>query len=109
MVGSRPVAADISPRIRSIFGERADLVARHADGAGVVVQRPGDALADPPRRVGAELELQPLLVLVHRPHQAAVAFLDQVGERQPAVAVVLGDATPPAAGSPRPVRGGPRW
>src|SRR5262249_58720992 len=38
-----------------------------------------------------EVEAQPVLVLVHRPHQAAVALLDQVGERQAAAAVALGD------------------
>ena len=32
-----------------------------------------------------------VLVLVHRPHQAGVAFLDQVEEAQPAVPVLLGD------------------
>ena len=32
-----------------------------------------------------------IFVFVHRPHQAGVAFLDDVQERQPAVAVFLGD------------------
>ena len=38
-----------------------------------------------------ELEAAAVLVLVDRPHQAGVAFLDQVEEAQAAVAVLLGD------------------
>ena len=38
-----------------------------------------------------ELEAAAILVLVDRPHQAGVAFLDQVEEAQAAVAVLLGD------------------
>ena len=71
--------------------KRADLVAGHADGAGVIGQGRRDALANPPGRIGAELEAQPVLVLVHRPHQAAIAFLDEVGERQAAAAIALGN------------------
>ena len=33
-----------------------------------------------------------VIKLVHRPHQADVAFLDEIQERQPAVDVFLGDA-----------------
>src|SRR5207237_188219 len=62
-----------------------------ADRAGVVGEGALDALADPPRRVGAELEAEAVLELVHGPHQAAVAFLDEVAERQAAAAVALGD------------------
>ena len=51
----------------------------------------GDRLADPPRRVRAELVAAAVLVLVDRAHQARVAFLDDVQERQAAVAVLLGD------------------
>ena len=51
----------------------------------------GDRLANPPRGVGAELVAAAVFVLVHRPHQAGVAFLDEVQERQAAVAVLLGD------------------
>src|SRR5207244_3983509 len=71
--------------------QHADLVTRHTHRAGVVRQGAGNALPDPPGGVGAKLESQAVLVLVHRPHQAAVAFLDEVGERQAPAAVALGD------------------
>ena len=70
---------------------RLDHVHRDADRAGLVRDRPGDRLADPPRGVGAELVAAAVLVFVDGPHQAGVALLDQVQERQPAVAVLLGD------------------
>ncbi len=70
---------------------RLDHVDRDADGAGLVGDGPGDRLANPPGRVGAELVAAAIFVLVHRPHQAGVAFLDQVEEAQAAVAVLLGD------------------
>ena len=65
---------------------------RDADRPRLVGDGAGDRLADPPRRVGAELEPAAVLVLVDRPHQAGVAFLNQVEEAQAAVAVLLGDA-----------------
>ncbi len=64
---------------------------RDADGARLVGDGPGDGLPDPPRGVGRELVAAPVLELVHRLHQADVAFLDQVQELQPAVGVLLGD------------------
>ncbi len=51
----------------------------------------GDRLADPPGRVGGELEALAVVELLGGPHQAERALLDQVEERQPLVAVVLGD------------------
>ena len=66
-------------------------MARHADGAGVVGKGPLDSLADPPGRIGAELVAQAMFELVHGPHQTAIAFLDQVGERQTPAAIALGD------------------
>ena len=71
--------------------QRADLMTGHANGAGVIGQGAGDALTNPPGRIGAELVAQAMLVLVHRPHQAAIAFLDQIGEGQAAAAIALGD------------------
>ena len=70
---------------------RLDHVHRHADGAGMVGDGARDGLADPPGGVGAELVAALVLVLVHRAHQAGVAFLDDVEEGQAAVAVLLGD------------------
>jgi hypothetical protein len=67
-------------------------VHRDADGAGLVGDGPGDGLANPPGRVGAEFVAALVLELVHRFHQADVAFLDQVEEGHAAVGVFLADA-----------------
>ena len=71
--------------------DRLHHVHRDADGARLVGDRPGDRLADPPRRVGRELVAALVLELLDRAHQADVPFLDQVEELQPAVQVALGD------------------
>ena len=69
-----------------------DHVHRDADGAGLVGDRAGDRLADPPRGVGGELEALGVVELVDRPHQAEVALLDEVEELHAPAAVALGDA-----------------
>jgi hypothetical protein len=66
-------------------------VHRDADRAALIGHGAGDRLANPPGGVGAELEAAAVLELVDRPHQAGVAFLDQVQEAQAAVAILLGD------------------
>jgi hypothetical protein len=66
-------------------------VHRDADGARLVGDGAGDGLADPPGGVGGELVAAAVFELVHRLHQADVAFLDQVEELQAAVGVLLGD------------------
>ena len=71
--------------------EHVDHVHRDTDRAGLVRDRPGDRLTDPPGRVGRELEATAVFVLVHCPHQARVALLDEIQEAQAAVAVFLGD------------------
>ena len=70
---------------------RVDHVDRQADRAALVGDGPGDRLANPPGGVGRELVAAGVFELVDRPHQAGVAFLDQVEEAQAAVAVSLGD------------------
>ena len=70
---------------------RLDHVHRNADRAALVGHGAGDRLANPPGGIGAELEAAAILELVDRPHQAGVAFLDQVQEAQAAVAILLGD------------------
>src|SRR5438105_2535080 len=68
-----------------------DDVNRHPDRARLVRERPGNRLADPPRGVGRELVAAAPVELLDGANQAERAFLDQVEERQPLVAVVLGD------------------
>ena len=70
---------------------RVDHVDRQANRAALVGDGPGDGLANPPRGVRGELVATLVLELVDRPHQAGVAFLDQVQEAQAAIAVTLGD------------------
>ena len=68
-----------------------DHVHRDADGARLIGDGAGDGLANPPGGVGRELVAAAVFELVHRLHQADVAFLDQVQELQAAVGVLLGD------------------
>src|SRR5215211_4323343 len=69
--------------------ELLDYVDRDADRARLVGERARDRLADPPGRVGRELEALAVVELLRRADQAERALLDQVEERQPLVAVVL--------------------
>ena len=73
------------------LAHRVDHVHRQADRAALVGDGPGDRLANPPGGVGAELVAAGMLELVDGPHQAGVAFLNQVEEAQAAVAIPLGD------------------
>ena len=65
-------------------------VNRDADRSGLVGDRAGDRLPDPPRRVRRELVPAPVLELFRGAHQANVAFLDQVEEVQAPIDVLLG-------------------
>src|SRR3954454_18862357 len=76
-------AADLVELLDDVDGD--------ADRARLVGQRAGDRLADPPRRVGRELEALAVVELLRRAHQAKRALLDEVEEGQALVAVVLGD------------------
>src|SRR2546425_1995024 len=58
----------------------ADHVHRDADGAGLIGDGKVDGLSDPPRGVGGEFVAGAPLELVNPPHQADIAFLDQVDE-----------------------------
>ena len=102
--GSIPVTAAISSggRLAAELGDElalgaADLVEllddvdRDADRARLVGERAGDRLADPPGRVGRELEALAVVELLGRAHEPERPLLDQVEERQALVAVVLGD------------------
>ena len=61
------------------------------DGAAGVRDAAGDGLADPPRRVGGELEALAPVELLDRVHEAEVALLDQVEERETRGLVLLRD------------------
>src|SRR5215207_6646892 len=71
--------------------ELLDDVDRDADGPRLVGEGAGDGLADPPGRVGRELEALAVVELLGRADQAERPLLDQVEEGQALVAVVLGD------------------
>ena len=71
--------------------ELLDDVDRDADRARLVGERAGDRLADPPGRVGRELEALAVVELLRGADEAERALLDEVEERQSLVAVVLGD------------------
>ena len=100
MVGSRSSSWSIWRWMRMHPVHALDHVHRDADGAGLVGDRAGDGLADPPRGVRRELEALGVVELLDRPHQAEVALLDQVEEQHAAPDVALGDATPRGAGWP---------
>ena len=66
-------------------------VERHAHDAALLGQRLEDRLADPPHGVRDELDALRLVELVRRADQAEVALVDQVGERDALVLILLGD------------------
>src|SRR5665213_1096257 len=68
---------------------RLDHVNRNADRAGQVRDRAGNGLADPPGCVGREFVAALVIEFVDGPHEADVAFLDQIQELQAAVGVLL--------------------
>src|SRR5258705_208573 len=68
-----------------------DRVAWNTNCRALIGHRAGDRLANPLRGIRAELEPAAIFELVDGPHQTGVAFLNQVQERQPAVAVLLCD------------------
>ena len=68
-----------------------DDVDRHADRPRLVGDRALHGLADPPRRIGRELEPALPLELLDRADEPEHALLDEIEERKPLVAVVLGD------------------
>ena len=90
-VGSRPELGHELALGAADLVELLDDVDRDADRARLVGERAGDRLADPPGRVGRELEALAVVELLGRAHEAQRALLDQVQERQALVAVVLGD------------------
>ena len=71
--------------------ERVAGVHWQADGAARVRNTAGDGLADPPGCVGGELEALAPVELLDRVHEAKVAFLDEVEQRETRRLVLLCD------------------
>src|SRR2546430_3396167 len=68
-----------------------DDVHRHPDRPGLVRERAGDGLANPPRGVRRELEALAVVELLGRAHEPDRPLLNQIEEGQALVAVPLGD------------------
>src|SRR5918997_233309 len=62
-----------------------------ANGASLIGERPGNGLADPPGRVGRELEAEAPVELLDGADQPEVPFLDQVQEGDASLRVVTRD------------------
>src|SRR5919197_4583168 len=73
------------------LAQRLHDVDRQPDGASVVGDGAPDVLPDPPRGIRRELEAATILKAVDRLHQADVAFLNQIEERQPSTQIALRD------------------
>ena len=104
LASGRPSRSASSPSVgarRSSLGELAlhahhparlvGHVRRDADEPALVDQGARAGLADPPGRVGREFVAAPPVELLDRAHQADIAFLDEVGERQAAIDVAPRD------------------
>src|SRR5262249_36199243 len=98
-LGDRRLAAEAYRPLPGDAGDavhRLDHVDRDPDRPALVREATLDRLADPPRRVGRELEATLPLELVDAAHQPGVALLDEVQEAHAAVDVLLriGDDEP---------------
>ena len=60
---------------------------REPDRAVLLAEGPADGLANPPVGIGDKSQPAPRLKLVHRAHQPQIAFLNQVEQGHPAVAI----------------------
>ncbi len=93
-LGDRRLAGQLGPQLPLgpvNLVELLDDVHRHPDRAALVGDRAGDGLADPPGRVGRELEALAVVELLGRADEPDRSLLDQVEERQTLVAVPLRD------------------
>ena len=90
----RRLAAELRPQlpIRAVdLLQALDDVDGHADRPRLVRERARDRLADPPGRIGRELEAATPVELLDRADEPERALLDEVEERKALVAVVLRD------------------
>src|SRR5919106_9472 len=81
---------ELALRPRGLALEIGD-VDRHADDAGAILDTALHRLADPPRRVGRELEAAAPVELLDRSDEAEHTFLDQVEQCQAVSLVALRD------------------
>ncbi len=68
-----------------------DHVNWNTNGARLISDGTRDRLANPPSGISRELKAAAEFILVYCTHKARVAFLDQVQEAQPTIAILLGD------------------
>jgi hypothetical protein len=66
-----------------------DHVDRNANGASLIGDSAGDSLPHPPRGISGELVAAAVIELVHRLHQADIAFLNEIEELQSSIGVAL--------------------
>ena len=93
-LGDRRLARQLGPQLPLgpvNLVELLDDVHGHPDRPALVGDRARDGLADPPGRVGRELEPLAVVELLGRADEPDRSLLDQVEERQALVAVALGD------------------
>src|SRR5687767_14994318 len=89
------LAAQLGGELVVRAGHLPDLIPhvnRNPDGAALVRHSPLHSLTNPPRGVRGEPPAAVGIELLHGPHQADVALLDQVLERKPHPAIPLGNA-----------------
>ena len=90
-VGRPPVRLGQPRRRLAHLRDRPDPVQGQPDHPGLLGQRLQDGLPDPPHGVADELEPARLVEPLGRLDQPVVPLVDQVGEPQPLVLVLLGD------------------
>src|SRR5262245_10217641 len=81
---------EVATSVRHLV-ERFDRVHGQANGSPVISDGAANGLTNPPGRVCRELEASSELEAINRLHQADVALLDQIEQRQPASEIALGD------------------
>ncbi len=64
---------------------------RNTDCTGLIRNGARNRLPDPPRCIGGELVATAVFKLIHRLHQADIAFLNQIKELKAAVGVFFGN------------------
>ena len=71
--------------------DQIDFVIGYANGPAVIGNGPGNGLANPIGRIGAELDSEAIVKLIGCSDQPDIALLNQIRKRQPAFDVPSGD------------------